>query len=392
MDIIELKGVSKVYRVYKKPADRLKEILLRRSFSYEKVALKDINLKVRKGEALGIVGENGAGKSTLLSIISGVLEPTSGEVKVLGRVAAILELGAGFHPEFTGIENAYMYASLNGLSKGEIDKRLDFIAEFSELGDLLHQPIKTYSTGMVVRLAFSVMIALNPQVFIIDEALSVGDIHFQKKSFDKIKEFKESGGTLIFTTHSTYQITNVCDRAIWIKDGRIQMEGDPFSVVKEYEDYMREKDKIEQEHLQVQRANITHAYIEDFRLSHQEIRPGETLKAWIRIRSKRREKVVLAILFRRNDNELISVYSTKHEGVEIVVNESVNAVFSFPEFPLLHGKYFADAYLLDEAGAVIYDVKSLPFDVPKESVVDLGIFRIKASLELNPIGYSFSKL
>ncbi|MGB9873693.1 MAG: polysaccharide ABC transporter ATP-binding protein, partial [Hydrogenobacter sp.] len=322
----------------------------------------------------------------------GVQEPSSGEVRVSGRVSAILELGAGFHPEFTGIENAYMYASLNGLSKKDIDQRIDFIRDFSELGDHLYQPIKTYSTGMVVRLAFSVMIALEPDIFIIDEALSVGDIHFQKKSFDKIREFKERGGTLIFTTHSTYQITNICDRAIWLKDGSIQMEGDPFSVVKEYEDYMREKDKVDQKELEAQRANITHAYIEDFRLSHREIRPGDTLRTWIRISSKKREKVVLAVLFRRNDNILLSVYSTKHEGVEVVVDGTLDVVFSFEEFPLLYGRYFADAYLLDETATVVYDVKSLPFDVPKESVADIGIFRIKGSIELNPLRYSFSKL
>ncbi len=392
MHIIELKGVSKVYKVYRKPADRLFEILLRKNLSYEKVALKDINLKVRKGEALGIVGENGAGKSTLLSIISGIQQPTLGEVKVFGRVCAILELGAGFHPEFTGVENAYMYASLNGLSKSEIDRRLDFIREFSELGDFLYQPIKTYSTGMVVRLAFSVMIALNPEVFVIDEALSVGDIHFQKKSFDKIREFKERGGTLIFTTHSTYQITNVCDRAVWLKDGKIQMEGDPFSVVKEYEDYMREKDKMDQEQMEIRRANLTHAYIEDFKISHQEVKPGETFRAWLRVRSNKKEKVVLALLFRRNDNILLSVYSTKHEGIDVIVEDSTDVVFSFEDFPLLHGRYFADAYLLDETATVIYDVKSLPFDVPKESVTDLGIFKIKGSIELNPFSYSFSKL
>lgn len=391
MHIIELKDVSKIYRVYKKPSDRLKEILFRKRFSHEKIALKNINLKVRKGEALGVLGENGAGKSTLLSIISGVQEPSFGEVKVLGKVSAILELGAGFHSEFTGIENAYMYASLNGLSKKDIDKKLDFIKDFSELGDHIYQPIKTYSTGMVVRLAFSVMIALEPDIFIIDEALSVGDIHFQKKSFDKIREFKERGGTLIFTTHSTYQITNICDRAIWLKDGSIQMEGDPFYVVKEYEDYMREKDKGNT-NIQIQRANITHAYIEDFKLSHQEIRPGDTLKALVRIKSSKREKVVLAIIFRRNDNIMLSVYSTKHEGVEIVVNDSLDVVFSFEDFPLLYGRYFADAYLLDESASVIYDVKSLPFDVPKGSVLELGIFRIKGKLELNPVRYSFSKL
>ncbi|SNZ13416.1 polysaccharide ABC transporter ATP-binding protein [Hydrogenobacter hydrogenophilus] len=391
MHIIELKDVSKIYRVYKKPSDRLKEILFRKRFSHEKIALKNINLKVRKGEALGVLGENGAGKSTLLSIMSGVQEPSSGEVRVSGRVSAILELGAGFHPEFTGIENAYMYASLNGLSKKDIDQRIDFIRDFSELGDHIYQPIKTYSTGMVVRLAFSVMIALEPDIFIIDEALSVGDIHFQKKSFDKIREFKERGGTLIFTTHSTYQITNICDRAIWLKDGSIQMEGDPFYVVKEYEDYMREKDKGNT-NIQIQRANITHAYIEDFKLSHQEIRPGYTLKALVRIKSSKREKVVLAIIFRRNDNIMLSVYSTKHEGVEIVVNDSLDVVFSFEDFPLLYGRYFADAYLLDESASVIYDVKSLPFDVPKGSVLELGIFRIKGKLELNPVRYSFSKL
>lgn len=380
MHIVELKDVSKVYRIYRKPADRLKELFFRRSFSYEKVALKDVSVKVRKGEALGVIGENGAGKSTLLSIISGVQSPTSGHVRVDGRVCAILELGAGFHPEFTGIENTYMYASLMGLSKGEIDKRLNFIVDFSELGNFFHQPIKTYSTGMIVRLAFSVMIALEPEIFIIDEALSVGDIHFQKKSFDKVREFRDRGGTLIFTTHSMYQITNVCDRAIWLKDGKVQMEGDPFSVVKEYEDYMREKDKVSEEQASVQRANVAHAYIEDFQLSHREIKPGDTLKAWIRVRSSKKERVVVAVLFRRNDNIRISVYSTEHEMREVNVDGKRDLLFSFEDFPLLYGMYFVDAYLLDETASVIYDIKSLPLSVPKGNKLELGIFRIKGNI------------
>ncbi|MFN3813120.1 MAG: polysaccharide ABC transporter ATP-binding protein [Aquificaceae bacterium] len=380
MHIVELKDVSKVYRIYKKPVDRLKELLLRRSFSYEKVALKDVNVRVRKGESLGVVGENGAGKSTLLSIISGVQSPTSGYIKVDGRVCAILELGAGFHPEFTGIENTYMYASLMGLSKDEIDKKLSFIIDFSELGNFFYQPIKTYSTGMIVRLAFSVMIAIEPEVFIIDEALSVGDIHFQKRSFDKIREFRDKGGTLIFTTHSMYQITNVCDKAIWLKDGKVQMEGDPFSVVKEYEDYMREKDKVSEEQVSVQRADVAHAYIEDFQLSHREIKPGDTLKAWIRVRSNKKERVVVAVLFRRNDNMLISVYSTEHEMREVNVDGERDILFSFEDFPLLHGMYFVNACLLDETASVVYDIKSLPLNVPKGDRSELGIFRIKGNI------------
>lgn len=179
--VIKLENVTKIYRIYKHPLDRLKEIIFRSDYAFEKVALKDISFEIYKGEAVGIIGENGAGKSTLLSIIAGTLSPTFGKVNVDGKVGSILELGAGFHPELSGIENVYIYGSMFGLSKKYIDSIIEEIRDFSELGDYINQPIKTYSSGMVVRLAFSTIVNLNPDIFIIDEALSVGDVHFQKK-------------------------------------------------------------------------------------------------------------------------------------------------------------------------------------------------------------------
>ena len=196
---IEVKNVSKVYKLYNKPFDRVKEALgvTGRKQYVEHHALSDININIRQGECVGIIGTNGAGKSTLLKIITGVLSPSQGEVRVNGRISALLELGAGFNGEYSGIENIYLNGRMNGFTRSEVDARLEDILAFADIGDFVHQPVKTYSSGMFVRLAFAVAINIEPEILIIDEALSVGDIFFQAKCFRKIEEFKNSGKTIL---------------------------------------------------------------------------------------------------------------------------------------------------------------------------------------------------
>ena len=230
---IEVKNVSKVYKLYNKPFDRVKEALgvTGRKQYVEHHALSDININIRQGECVGIIGTNGAGKSTLLKIITGVLSPSQGEVRVNGRISALLELGAGFNGEYSGIENIYLNGRMNGFTRSEVDARLEDILAFADIGDFVHQPVKTYSSGMFVRLAFAVAINIEPEILIIDEALSVGDIFFQAKCFRKIEEFKNSGKTILFVSHSMGSIQKYCDRAVLLNKGKQIIDTTPKTAI-----------------------------------------------------------------------------------------------------------------------------------------------------------------
>lgn len=233
---IEARGLGKCYGLYAQPSDRLKELLWGRWRSYGRAfwALRDVDLAIRPGEVVGIVGRNGAGKSTLLQLLCGTLQPSTGTLAVRGRVAALLELGAGFNPDFTGIENVYMNAAVLGLPRAEVDARLDSILAFADIGDFVRQPVKTYSSGMFVRLAFAVATSVEPEILVIDEALSVGDGAFARKSFDRIMELKDAGTTILFCSHSMYQVEALCQRALWLEGGRLKMTGTAADVTSAY--------------------------------------------------------------------------------------------------------------------------------------------------------------
>ena len=234
---LRVESVSKQYRIYDKPADRLKETVTRGRWKAHREfwALKDISFEVEAGTTTGIIGPNGSGKSTLLQIITGTLEPTHGNVSLEGRVAALLELGAGFNAEFTGIENIFMNASLMGLSKTETERLLPEIANFAEIGDFIYQPLKTYSSGMYIRLAFAAAIAVAPQILIIDEALAVGDAVFQHRCTRRIKEMQESGTTILFVSHDPGAIRALCSRAILLNGGKMEADGPPAEVLSRYQ-------------------------------------------------------------------------------------------------------------------------------------------------------------
>jgi len=230
---IEVKGVSKCYNIYDKPRDRLLQMFYRqrRQLYREFWALNDISFTVPRGETVGIVGRNGSGKSTLLQIIAGTLTPTAGGVSTDGRVAALLELGSGFNAEFTGRENVYLNASLLGLSSSEVDERFDSIAAFADIGRFIEQPVKTYSSGMIVRLAFAVQAQIDPAILIVDEALSVGDAKFQAKCFDRLKQLKDNGTSILLVTHSSEQVVTHCSSAILLDGGNKVFEGKPRETV-----------------------------------------------------------------------------------------------------------------------------------------------------------------
>lgn len=238
MDNIAIKvtDVEKVYKLYDKPSDRIREALGfgRGKHHTEHHALKGVNLTIRQGECVGIIGTNGSGKSTILKIITGVLNATRGEVEVNGRISALLELGAGFNMEYNGIENIYLNGTMIGFSEKEIDEKLDAILEFADIGEYVYQPVKTYSSGMFVRLAFAVAINIEPEILIVDEALSVGDVFFQAKCYHKFEEFKEMGKTIVFVSHDLSSISKYCDRVVLLNQGTKLGEGKPKEMIDIY--------------------------------------------------------------------------------------------------------------------------------------------------------------
>jgi lipopolysaccharide transport system ATP-binding protein len=231
---IQVTGLSKVFRIYARPVDLLKEIVFRRSTHRELWALKDVSFQVKRGEVLGIIGRNGSGKSTLLKILTGVLDKTHGELTINGKISSILELGTGFHPEYTGRQNIFMGGFCLGMSRQEIERKLKWIIDFSELHDFIDQPLRTYSTGMKARLSFSTAISMDPDILFVDEALSVGDVKFNRKCFNTINEFREKGRTILLVSHDLNVVSSFCNKAILLDKGRIVTYGDPRDVTRVY--------------------------------------------------------------------------------------------------------------------------------------------------------------
>jgi lipopolysaccharide transport system ATP-binding protein len=233
---IALTGVSKCFKLYAQPADRLKDLLLPTKVrSRDFWALRELTTTIERGQTVGIVGQNGSGKSTLLQLIVGTLTPTTGQVQTHGRVAALLELGSGFNPEFTGRQNVFFNGRVLGLTQAEITDRFDAIAAFADIGDMLEQPVKTYSSGMFIRLAFAVVINTDPDILIVDEALAVGDIYFQQKCFERIRQLRDRGVTILFVSHDSGSVFRLCDRAILLEHGNVLMDGEPKPVLDLYE-------------------------------------------------------------------------------------------------------------------------------------------------------------
>jgi lipopolysaccharide transport system ATP-binding protein len=368
---IHAHNLSKAFQLYERPIDRLKQMLMRgrRRYYKEFSALHDVNFELRKGEVLGLVGRNGAGKSTLLQLICGTLTPTSGKVTVQGRVAALLELGAGFNPEFTGQENIYLNASILGLSKAEIDERYAAIVEFSGIADFIHQPVKTYSSGMYVRLAFSIATSVDPDILVIDEALSVGDGAFARKSFDRIMRLKEKGATILFCSHSIYQIEALCTRALWLDKGVVQLTGDPATVVAGYQAFL-DRDSAPATTPGGMPSLVPsptgHAHILGV-----ETRVDQTSGNVLYVQSAQQTlslsvgfasdpglpAPVAALTIHSPDGRTIASSSTQADGLELERDESGRgtATIEFPKIPLLKGEYFIAVYLLSENGIHVYD-------------------------------------
>ena len=368
---VSVSGLTKIYKSYASPWDRLWEALTRRPRHQEFRALENVGFELPRGGGLAVVGENGAGKSTLLKILAGITVPTSGAVRVQGKVASILELGSGFHPELTGRQNIVLNAAMLGLSKDDLARRMPDIIDFSELGNFIDQPVKCYSTGMAMRLGFSIATQIEPDVLIIDEALSVGDGYFQKKCMDRLLHFVGRGGTLLFCSHAMYYVSVFCQRALWLRGGRVEALGPVLDVVRDYENYLVTKSattaaastEAPPEPLRTGPARIT-----DVRLPNAPAAPAdpvyETERPWeveIEWESENpRLPFHLGVGINRIDDVEVFSFATHMDGLPPFQGETrYTARLRLPRLPLVKGEFSLYVFLLDNEGLHIYDQRVL---------------------------------
>lgn len=387
---IKLENVNKEFKLFKKPADRLIEIMPFQKPRHKKFhALKNINLEIKRGEVVGIVGRNGAGKSTLLQIICKTLPLTTGKLSINGRIAALLELGAGFNPEFTGRENVWMNASILGMTKNEIAKYFDEIVAFSEIGTAIDQPVKTYSSGMFIRLAFSVAVHVSPEILVIDEALSVGDGAFAKKSFDRIMQLKAQGCTILFCSHSLYQIEAICNRAIWIEAGECKLISDAKTVSVKYQSYLAsitQKDHDKQELKGVVNAADTPVKIKNAKLKGHTNQTDEGLPIFtseqddwnleLEVQAEQQQKApTFGIIIYTSAGFEVTSFSSQDAGLQLSGQQKLT--LSIPRLPLLKGSYYVDIFILCDQGIHVYEhLRYLtPFEVT-QTHLEIGVVRL----------------
>lgn len=362
--VVVVDSVVKDYPVYGSPRERLLSLLKvsgdkpNRTFR----ALDGVSLKVRKGETVGIIGRNGAGKSTLLQILCGTVQPTSGSVSIRGRFAALLELGAGFNPDFSGRDNVYLSAALLGLSRQEVDDRLQSIREFADIGEFFDRPVKTYSSGMYVRLAFAVSIHTEPDVLIIDEALSVGDIRFQMKCLARIEQIRARGATILFVSHSLEQVKRFCQSVLWLEDGRVKLHGEASFVADRFRDWELGVAPVgEGEPRAALSHDATPAHIDTVSVSKDFLAPFEPLTVDISytIKDDHVPGLLLGVAIKGLDGLHIFGPNTYLERVEVPSTRGTYRVsYHIPSMPLLTGTYRVDAGIFTDKGLVCLDYLS----------------------------------
>ncbi len=383
---IEALNLSKTYRIYAKPIHRLLEALLRRPWHQSFTSLNRISLKVNQGLTLGIIGENGAGKSTLLKILAGILTPTTGMVKTFGRVAALLELGAGFHAEFTGRQNIHLNASLLGLTNEEIKQREESIISFAELGDFLDRPLKTYSSGMVVRLAFSIATSVDPDILIIDEALSVGDQYFQEKCVKRMANYKKQNKTILFCSHAMYLVNELCDEAMWIDKGHIRKYGSATEVTAAYENFLRKKSSAAMD-LSSKIPTLKSLFpvsidsiMLNGKMDYLEIDSGEDLNIVFEYENPEGRNFRPAVGISRNDGIICHAVGFAYGNKQFIGIKKGNVSFTYKALPLLHGEYKVVVSILDETGLHCYNRQdSFPFIIkpPRTWKNELGVVHLE---------------
>ena len=358
---VTVRNLTKTYRVYARPLDRLLEGILRRPRHTPFHALQGIDFELPRGEGIGIIGENGAGKSTLLKILAGITAPTSGKAQLSGSVASILELGSAFHGELTGRQNIALNAAMFGLDRDQVLERTPGIIEFSELGHFIDQPVKTYSTGMVMRLGFAIAVQVEPDVLIIDEALSVGDGYFQKKCMVHLKSYVENGGTLLICSHAMYYISAFCKRALWMKDGQVEMLGPTATVVPRYEAFLDAKsDRLDEPKEVVEATPSSPARLTDVRLlTGSTYRQGDPFELEIRWTCDEPSmQFHLCAGLNRPDEIEVASFLSQRSGVGPWTGRTDHRVrLEIAELPLVKGGFKLYVFLLAEDGLHIHDTR-----------------------------------
>lgn len=387
--VLSVSGVSKEYKLYTTPRSRLRALLTGKATHRSHWALNEVSFALHRGECIGVIGDNGAGKSTLLKLLAGTLQPSHGRIDRVGRVTAILELGAGFHPDFSGRDNLYFAGSLIGIERQDMLRLESEIIDFCELGEALDRPVKTYSSGMTVRLAFALVTAVQPDVLIIDEALAVGDQNFQKKCVERITAFRNNGCTILFCSHSPYHIRHLCDRALWLKGGRVEQFGNTEAVLAAYDVHTRQREAA----AQVAEPSVpqaTAAQSEDavgpkpgqsmaiapgassgsaclltVDVAHlgepQDDQPpllqSQDLVVTITARGRGSERPHIGFMIEQSKGVGITSLATHEDGVAPVQLDdgTWRSVLCFPDLPLHSGDYVISAFLFDETGLAVYD-------------------------------------
>lgn len=386
-------ALGKTYHLYAQPIDRLKQLFSWQSkkFFREFKAVESVSFDLRKGEVLGIIGTNGSGKSTLLQLICGVLDPTGGTVKANGRIAALLELGAGFSPEFSGRENIYLNAMILGLSTAEIESKIEGIIDFSGVRDFIDQPVKTYSSGMYVRLAFSIATSVEPDILVIDEALSVGDGAFARKSFDRIMQLKERGATILFCSHNIYQVEALCQRVLWLDKGKVRALGEAAAVCQQYNEYL-EQISSSAEPLVESVAAVAPPADGTARLIKVEVMADGSTSPPLKIQSMESTLEVkvafsssphllppsVAIIITDAAGRNITSCSTHydHPPLERDAQGAGHVTVRFPQVPLLRGQYVVHVFLMCEKAIYIYEsARCAEFNVV-QSGLEMGIIAL----------------
>ena len=362
--MIKVDGISKKFKLYRSPADRLREILFRKQYHKDFVALDNISFEIGNGQTLGIIGQNGAGKSTLLKILSGIVIPDKGTIQIDGKVTGLLELGTGFNAEMTGLENIYMNGTLIGMTRDEIDKKKQTIIDFSELGEFIHEPIKTYSSGMVMRLAFSIAIHADPKCFLVDEALAVGDAYFQQKCMRKIQEFRAGGGSIVFVSHDMNAVKTLCDSAIMLDHGRVIDSGEPKEVVDFYQNMILKK-------------------------MHQGDVPAE-----VQARKNEREHTTNNSGISTGEVELVSfkIYNEKREEISYIESEkTVKIIYEVKAWKELDDPHFG-LIIRNNLGLSIFETNTYCMRIKTKKILKDQISKLEWTMQfpLSAGSYSFS--
>ncbi|MFD1900356.1 ABC transporter ATP-binding protein [Enterococcus termitis] len=372
---IDIQNITKTYNMYKKPSDRFKEALNPFKKSYHDLfyALKDVTMQIEKGEMIGFVGENGSGKSTILKIITGVLTPTSGTMKIDGKISALLELGSGFNPEYSGYENIFLNGMVLGFSREEMEERVDDVIQFADIGDHLYQPVKTYSSGMFVRLAFAVAINVDPDILIVDEALAVGDLEFQLKCMEKFTEIKNSGKTILFVSHDVNSIRRFCDRTFWLKNGEVVESGETMDVTTNYENFLKKKSiktvdrekTIKNEEtvpdiIEIEKATLLNYALEPLDIVTQDEKV--ILKIEYTVKNDTIKSPVCGVAIRTVDNNYVCGLNTLLDEVKVPWEKGKNVFYlEYGKMSLLTGEYYFDIAFFEEHATVplVYKTKYL---------------------------------